>query len=69
MAAVEENGDSALTKAQMDRRWGGGGRGDHCEATDELGNAFSRGQVREVTAELHGSRGGSSYARRKKMAG
>ena len=69
MAAVEENGDSALTKAQMDRRWGGGGRGDHCEATDELGNAFSRWRAREVMVELHDSRGGSSYARRKKMAG
>ena len=68
MAAVEENGDSTLTKAQMDRRWGGGGR-DHCEATDELDNAFLWWQAREVTAELHGSRGGSSCARRKKMAG
>ena len=40
MAAVEENGDFALTKAQLDRRWGGGGRGYHCEATNELSNAF-----------------------------
>ena len=57
MAAVEENGDFALTKAQLDRRWGGGGRGDHCEATDELGNALSQWRAREVTVELHGSRG------------
>ena len=59
----------ALTKAQLDRRWGGEGRGDHYEAIDELGNAFSRWRAREVTAELHGSRGRSSCARRKKMAG
>ena len=57
-----------LTKARLDRRWGGEGRGDHCEATDELGNAFSWWQAREVTAELHSSRGGSSCAQRKKMA-
>ena len=44
-------------------------KGDHGEATDELGNAFLRWRAREVTAELHGSRDGSSYARRKKMAG
>jgi len=69
MAAVDGSCDFTLTTAQLDRRWGGGGRGDHCEATDELGNAFSRWRAREVMAELHGSRGGSSYARRKKMAG
>ena len=52
MAAVEENGDSALTKAQMDRRWGGGGRGDHGEATDGLGNSFSQWLERKATATL-----------------
>ena len=50
MAAVEENGDSALTKAQMDRRWGGGGRGDHGDALGELGKAFSRWRARTTTA-------------------
>ena len=53
MAAVEENGDSALTKAQMDRRWGGRGRGDHGEALGELGNVFSQRRARKVTA-THG---------------
>ena len=50
MAAVEGNDDFALTKAQLDRQWGGGGRGDHGEATDELGNAFSRWRARTKTA-------------------
>ena len=74
MAAVEENGDSALTKAQMDRRWGGGGRGDHGEATDGLGNSFSRWRARTTTATLGrkwGSRCGSALrvveAREKRM--
>jgi len=57
MAAVEENGDFALTKAQLDRRWGGGGRGDHCEATNELSNAFSRWRARTTTATLGRKRG------------
>ena len=52
MAAVEENGDFALTKAQLDRRWGGGGRGDHCEATNELSNAFSWWRVRTTMVTL-----------------
>ena len=52
MAAVEENGDFALTKAQLDRRWGGGGRGDHCEATNEQSNAFSWWRARTTTATL-----------------
>jgi len=52
MAAVEGSCDFALTTAQLDRRWGGGGRGDHCEATDELGNAFSRWRARTATATL-----------------
>ena len=60
MAAVEENGDFTLTEAQLDRRWGGGGRGDHCEATDELGNAFSRWRARMTTATL-GRKWGSCY--------
>ena len=52
MAAVEGNYDFALTKAQLDRRWGGEGRGDHGEATDELGNAFLRWRARMMTATL-----------------
>ena len=74
MAAVEENDDVALTKAQLDRRWGGGGRGDHCEATNELSNAFSRWRARTTTATLdrkRGSRCGSALraveAREKRM--
>ena len=50
MAAVEGNCDFALTKVQLDRRWGGEGRGDHGEATDELGNVFSRWRARTMTA-------------------
>ena len=52
MAAVEGNCDFALTKVQLDRRWGGEGRGDHGEATDELGNAFSWWRARTTTATL-----------------
>ena len=51
MAAVEENGDSALTKAQMDRRWGGGGREEHGEATNELADAFLRWRVSMSSSE------------------
>ena len=74
MAAVEGNGDFTLTKAQLDRRWGGGGRGDHGEATDGLGNSFSRWRARTTTATLgqkRGSRCGSALraveAREKRM--
>ena len=52
MAAVEGNYDFALTKVQLDRRWGGEGRGDLGEATDELGNAFSWWRARMMTATL-----------------
>ena len=52
MAAVEENGDFALTKAQLDQRWGGGGRGDHGEATDGLGNSFSQWRACKAMATL-----------------
>ena len=51
MAAVEENGDSALTKAQMDRRWGGGGREEHGEATNELADAFLRWHASTSSSE------------------
>ena len=49
---MEENGDFALTKAQLDRRWGGEGTGDHGEAIDELGNAFSRWRALTMMATL-----------------
>ena len=52
MAVVEGNYDFALTKALLDRQWGGEGRGDHGEATDELGNTFSWWRVRTMTATL-----------------
>ena len=52
MVAVEGNYDFALTKVQLDRRWGGEGRGDHDEATDELDNAFSRWRAHTTTATL-----------------
>ena len=52
MAAVEENDAFVLTETRLTRLHGGGGRGDHCEATDELGNAFSRWQARTATATL-----------------
>ena len=52
MAAVEGNCDFALTKAQLDRRWGGEGRGDHGKATDELGNMFSQWRACTTTATL-----------------
>ena len=42
MAAVEENDAFVLTKTRLTRLHGGDGKGDHGEATDELGNAFSR---------------------------
>ena len=51
MAAVEENGDSGLTKAQMDRRWGGGGREEHGEATNELADAFLRWRASTSSSE------------------
>ena len=51
MAAVEENGDSALTKAQMDRRWGGGGREEHGDATNKLANTFLRWRVSTSSLE------------------
>ena len=57
MAAVEENGDFALTKAQLDRRWGGGGRGDHGEAIDGLGNLLSQWRARTTMAMLGRKRG------------
>ena len=34
------NDEFVLTKAQVDRLNGGGGRGDHGEALGELGNLF-----------------------------
>ena len=37
-----KTGDFILTKAKLKRWNGGGGRGEHDEVTDELGNAFSR---------------------------
>ena len=52
MATVEEKRRFTLTKAQLDRRWGGEGRGDHGEATDKLGNTFSRWRVCTTTATL-----------------
>ena len=45
MAAVEENDEFILTKAQVDRLNGGGGRGDHGEALGEPGNVFLQGRV------------------------
>ena len=51
MVAVEENDDSALTKAQMDRRWGGGGREEHGEATNELADAFLRWHASTSSSE------------------
>ena len=42
MAAVEENDAFVLTETRLTRLHGGDGKGDHGEATDELGNAFSR---------------------------
>ena len=41
MAAVEENDAFVLTETRLTRLHGGDGKGDHGEATDELGNAFS----------------------------
>ena len=51
MAVVEENGDFALTKAQLDRRWGGGGREEHDEATNELADAFLRWRASTSSSE------------------
>ena len=52
MAAVEGNCDFALTKAQLDRRWGGEGRGDHGEASSEMAGAFLQRRVCTTTATL-----------------
>jgi hypothetical protein len=46
-------GDFALTKAQVDRLNGGGGRGDHGEALGELGNTFLWWHMSKVMVELH----------------
>jgi len=52
MAAVEENDAFVLTETRLTRLHGGDGKGDHGEATDELGNAFSRWRARTTTATL-----------------
>ena len=52
MAAVEGNCDFALTKAQLDRRWGGGGRGDHGEARSEMAGAFLQRRACKMMAML-----------------
>ena len=49
MAAVEENDAFALTETRLTRLHGGDGKGDHGEATDELGNAFSWWRARTTT--------------------
>ena len=54
MAAVEENDTFVLTKTRLH---GGDGKGDHGEATDELGNAFSWWRARTTTATLGRKRG------------
>ena len=41
MVAVEENDAFVLTETRLTRLHGGDGKGDHGEATDELGNTFS----------------------------
>ena len=53
MAAVEENDAFVLTETRLTRLHGGDGKGDHGEATDELGNTFSQWRVRMMTA-THG---------------
>ena len=52
MAAVEENRRLALTKARLTRLNGGGGRGDHGEAVDELGNAFLQWRAHKAMVML-----------------
>ena len=52
MAAVGENGEYAVTEARSTWLRGGGGRGDHGEATGEWGNAFSRWRARTAAAML-----------------
>ena len=52
MAAVEENGDFALTKARLTRLNGGGGRGDHGEARSKTAGAFLQWQAQTATAKL-----------------
>jgi len=46
------NGDFALTKAQMDRLKGGGGRGDHGEARGKMAGVFLQWRGRKATATL-----------------
>ena len=52
MAVVEEKRRFALTKAQLDRRWGGEGRGDHGEARSEMAGAFLQRRACTTTATL-----------------
>ena len=49
---VEGNDEFVLTKAQSTWLRGGGGRGDHGEATGGRGNAFSRWRARTAAAML-----------------
>ena len=51
-AAVEGNDKFILTKAQSTRLRGGGGRGDHGEATSEMAGAFLQWPARTATAML-----------------
>ena len=52
MAVVEENDAFVLTETRLTRLHGGDGKGDHGEATDELGNAFSWWRTRTTMAML-----------------
>ena len=52
MAAVEENGAFALTKARLTRLNGGGGRGDHGEARSKTAGAFLQWRAQTATAKL-----------------
>ena len=52
MAAAERNDEFVLTTAQTTWLRGGGGRGDHGEATGGRGNAFSRWRARTAAAML-----------------
>ena len=51
-AAVEGNDEFVLTKAQSTRLRGGGGRGDHGEATSEMAGAFLQWRARTATVML-----------------
>ena len=51
-AAVEGNDKFVLTKAHSTRLRGGGGRGDHGEATSEMASTFLQWRAQTATAML-----------------